>query len=151
MLFLSLPFFFNYPIFQHKPNNQQWLLGAAFDPGIDLLKGLNLHSNFSQYDGVSLTQGTQKKLAYKLQGVNRKLVLPYKTYQRAVELLKKNSEFTFAATLRQDERNPGTIISFSNGYNRYEINKTPTVLHAYKYNLLLYLQIFRITIKWEKK
>lgn len=92
--------------------------GGAFDPGIDLLKGLNLHANISQYEGVSITQGTQKKIAFKLQGTNRKLVLPFKTYERAVDLLKKNSDFTFAATLKQDERNPGTIISFSNGYNR---------------------------------
>jgi hypothetical protein len=68
---------------------------------------------------VSITQGTQKKNAFKLQGNNnRKLVLPQKTYERAVELLKRNSDFTFAATLKQDERNPGTIISFSSGYNR---------------------------------
>jgi hypothetical protein len=93
--------------------------GGAFDPGIDLLKGL---ANISQYEGVSITQGTQKKIAFKLQGTNRKLVLPFKTYERAVELLKKNSDFTFAATLKQDERNPGTIISFSNGYNRYEMS-----------------------------
>jgi hypothetical protein len=93
-------------------------LGRAFDPGIDLLKGLNLQANISQYEGISITQGTQKKVAFKLQGTNRKLVLPHKTYESAVELLKRNSDFTFAATLRQDERNPGTIISFSSGYNR---------------------------------
>ena len=93
-------------------------LGGSFDPGIDLLKGLNLQTNLSQYEGVSITQGIQKKIAFKLQGANRKLVLPYKTYERAVELLKRNSDFTFAAILKQDERNPGTIISFSSGYNR---------------------------------
>lgn len=98
--------------------NHYTFSGGAFDPGIDLLKGLNLHANSSQYEGVSITQGTQKKIAFKLQGTNRKLVLPFKTYERAVELLKKNSDFTFAATLKQDDRNPGTIISFSNGYNR---------------------------------
>ncbi|CAO1426574.1 unnamed protein product [Diamesa hyperborea] len=93
--------------------------GGAFDPGIDLLKGLNLHTNISQFDGVSITQGSQKRTAYKLQGTNRKLVLPSKIYRRAADLLKKNSDFTFAAVLRQEESNPGTIISFSNGYNRY--------------------------------
>lgn len=91
---------------------------GAFDREIDLLKSLNLHANISQYNGVSITQGTQKKIAYKLQGADRKLVLPSKIYERAVELLKKNADFTFAATLRQEEQNPGTIISFSNGYNR---------------------------------
>ncbi|KAG5671894.1 hypothetical protein PVAND_002063 [Polypedilum vanderplanki] len=95
------------------------VLGGAFDPGIDLLKGLNLQANLSQYEGISITQGTQKKIAFKLQGTNRKLILPHKTYERAVELLKKNSDFTLAATLKQEERNPGTIISFSSGYNRY--------------------------------
>jgi hypothetical protein len=93
-------------------------LGGAFDREIDLLKSLNLHSNYSQYDGVSISQGVQKKIAFKLQGTDRKLVIPSKTYERAVELLKRNSDFTLAATLRQEERNPGTIISFSNGYNR---------------------------------
>lgn len=94
--------------------------GGAFDPGIDLLKALNLHANASNFEGVSITQGQQKKVAFKLQGTSRQLVLPFKTYEHAVELLRKNSDFTFAATLKQDERNPGTIISFSNGYNRYE-------------------------------
>ena len=94
------------------------LVGGAFDPGIDLLKGLSLQTNISQYEGVSITQGTQKKIAFKLQGNNRKLIVPHKTFERAVDLLKKNSDFTFAATLKQDERNPGTIISFSSGYNR---------------------------------
>lgn len=92
--------------------------GGAFDPGIDLLKGLSLPANITQYEGVSITQETQKKNAFKLEGNNRKLILPHKTYERAVELLKRNSDFTFAATLKQDERNPGTIISFSSGYNR---------------------------------
>lgn len=45
-----------------------FLKGGAFDPGIDLLKGLNLHTNISQFDGVSITQGSQKRTAYKLQG-----------------------------------------------------------------------------------
>lgn len=94
--------------------------GGAFDPGIDLLKGLNLHANISQFEGVSITQGTQKKTAYKLEGTSRQLVLPSKFYERAVELLKKNSDFTFAAKLKQDERNAGTIISFSHNNNRYE-------------------------------
>lgn len=93
--------------------------GGAFDPGIDLLKGLNLEANISQFEGVSKTQGTQKKIAFKLQGTNtRKLVLPFKTYERAVELLKKNSDFTFTTTIRQDERNSGTIISFTSGNKR---------------------------------
>jgi hypothetical protein len=83
-----------------------------------LLKGLNLQANLSQYEGISITQGTQKKIAFKLQGTNRKLILPRKIYERAVELLKRNADFTFTATLRQEERNPGTIISFSSGYNR---------------------------------
>jgi hypothetical protein len=109
---------FSIAVLKQRKNPLNFFSGGAFDPGIDLLKGLNLHANISQYEGVSVTQGTQKKNAFKLQGTNRKLVLPFKTYERAVELLKKNSDFTFAATLKQDERNPGTIISFSNGYNR---------------------------------
>lgn len=51
------------------------LKGGAFDPGIDLLKGLNLHTNITQFDGVSITQGSQKRTAYKLQGNNKSPLL----------------------------------------------------------------------------
>lgn len=51
-------------------------------------------------------------------GDYRDLRLPPTEYQKAVQLLRDNSEFTMAALLRQDESNSGTIISFSHGFNR---------------------------------
>lgn len=48
----------------------------------------------------------------------RNLVLPLATYQRAAESIRRYADFTFTATVRQQESNIGTIISFSNGENR---------------------------------
>lgn len=45
-------------------------------------------------------------------------MLPLEAYSRASELIKNASEFTFSATIKQEERNSGTIISFSRGINR---------------------------------
>lgn len=99
---------------------------------------MNLHVNASQYGGVSITQGIHQKIAFKLYGklvlltlnfhsstltslitgTNRKLILPKDTYHQAANLLKQNSDFTFAGIIRQKESNSGSIISFSHGYNR---------------------------------
>ncbi|XP_050097481.1 protein kinase C-binding protein NELL1-like isoform X2 [Anopheles aquasalis] len=90
--------------------------GGALDPGIDLLDALNSHSNLSQYPGVMITPSR----VYHLSGVeNRNLVLPAAVFRRAVEQMKKSSEFTFSAVLKQELSNSGTIVSFSNGVNRY--------------------------------
>lgn len=53
-----------------------------------------------------------------LTGDYRDLRLPASEYQKAVQLLRDNTEFTMAASLRQEEANSGTIISFSHGFNR---------------------------------
>ncbi|PSN32075.1 Protein kinase C-binding protein NELL1 [Blattella germanica] len=50
---------------------------------------------------------------------HRDLRLNAKVYEKAVELLRNNSEFTVAASLRQEEANVGTILSFAHGTNRY--------------------------------
>nr|CAD7437867.1 unnamed protein product [Timema bartmani] len=50
-------------------------------------------------------------------GDNRDLRLPQPLYQRVVEMLHRNPEFTLATTLRQEEATSGTIVSFSHGVN----------------------------------
>lgn len=52
-------------------------------------------------------------------GDYRDLKLPPATFQQVVDLIRSSSEFTFAAWLRQEETNSGSIVSFSHGYNRY--------------------------------
>ncbi|KAK7791795.1 hypothetical protein R5R35_010896 [Gryllus longicercus] len=96
-----------------------WLASVAgLEPGIDLLESLQLHNSTRQ--GVSLAPGSQRiRPAFYLQGDYRDLRLPQPVYQRAVDLLRHNPEFTVAASLRQEEANSGTIVSFSHGYNRY--------------------------------
>ncbi|XP_049540583.1 protein kinase C-binding protein NELL1-like isoform X3 [Anopheles darlingi] len=89
--------------------------GGALDPGIDLLDALNSHSNLSQYPGVMITPSR----VYHLSGLDRNLVLPAAVFRRAVEQMKKSSEFTVSAVLKQELSNSGTIVSFSNGVNRY--------------------------------
>jgi hypothetical protein len=51
-------------------------------------------------------------------GDRRDLRLNPKVYEKAVGLLRNNSEFTVAASLRQEESNVGTIVSFAHGTNR---------------------------------
>jgi hypothetical protein len=51
-------------------------------------------------------------------GDHRDLRLNSKVYEKAVGLLRNNSEFTMAASLRQEEANVGTILSFAHGTNR---------------------------------
>ncbi|XP_026288401.1 protein kinase C-binding protein NELL1-like isoform X2 [Frankliniella occidentalis] len=85
---------------------------------IDLLESLQLRN--TSRPGVSLASGPQRhRPAYYLQGDYRDLRLPPNEYQKAVQLLRDNTEFTLAALLRQEEANSGTIISFSHGFNRY--------------------------------
>ncbi|KAG4077942.1 hypothetical protein HA402_013442 [Bradysia odoriphaga] len=97
------------------------LPASALEPGIDLLEALNLHNNHSQYLGVTITQGFTMKYAYRLSSdmKKRNLVLPMVTYQRAAEYIRRSADFTFTATVRQEQLNIGTIISFSHGENRY--------------------------------
>lgn len=56
---------------------------------------------------------------YLLLGDHRELRLPQNIFERAAELLRQSAEFTIVASLRQEEDNSGTIISFSRGSNRY--------------------------------
>lgn len=42
--------------------------GGALDPGIDLLDALSLHTNLSQYQGVTVTDEYQHQRVYHLSG-----------------------------------------------------------------------------------
>ncbi|XP_055537103.1 protein kinase C-binding protein NELL2-like isoform X2 [Wyeomyia smithii] len=93
--------------------------GGALDPGIDLLDALSLHTNLSQYQGVTVTQEYQHQRVYHLSGGDRNLVLPTMVFHRAADKMKLTPDFTFAVVLKQEQANSGTIVSFSNGNNRY--------------------------------
>lgn len=43
----------------------------------------------------------------------RNLSLPADTYQRAAEAIRRSNDFTLLATIRQEESNIGTIMSFA--------------------------------------
>lgn len=45
--------------------------GGALDPGIDLLDALSLHTNLSQYQGVTVTDEYQHQRVYHLSGQNQ--------------------------------------------------------------------------------
>lgn len=95
--------------------------GGALDPGIDLLDALSLHTNLSQYQGVTVTDEYQHQRVYHLSGGDRNLVLPTSVFHRAVDQMKRTADFTFAVVLKQEQANSGTIVSFSNGNNRITI------------------------------
>lgn len=42
------------------------ILASALEPGIDLLEALDMHSNYSQYAGVTLTQGSKNNMGFHL-------------------------------------------------------------------------------------
>jgi hypothetical protein len=65
-------------------------------------------------------------------GDRRDLRLNAKDYEKAVELLRNNLEFTVAASLRQEESNVGTIVSFAHGANRLAIDAVCLRMWCYK-------------------
>ncbi|XP_055600830.1 protein kinase C-binding protein NELL1-like isoform X1 [Uranotaenia lowii] len=73
----------------------------------------------SQYQGVTVTQEYQHQRVFHLSGGDRNLVVPTSVFRRAVDQMKRTPEFTFAVVLKQEQANSGTIVSFSNGNNRY--------------------------------
>ncbi|GAB0096088.1 protein kinase C-binding protein NELL2-like isoform X1 [Sergentomyia squamirostris] len=105
--------------FPCRPRHWRDFQGAsALDPGIDLLEALNLNTNHT-HAGVTLSEDPQNRIAYHLQSGHRNLLLPAYVYTRAANSIRKTNEFTFAAHLRQDRDNSGSIIAFSSGANRY--------------------------------
>jgi cytidine deaminase len=70
-------------------------------------------------------------------GDRRDLRLNPKVYEKAVGLLRNNSEFTVAASLRQEESNVGTIVSFAHGTNRL-VAERDTVGKALVASVLIY-------------
>ncbi|XP_063701263.1 protein kinase C-binding protein NELL2-like [Culicoides brevitarsis] len=94
--------------------------GTTLGSGIDLLEALNLNANLSEYEGVTITQQyLSDRQIYHLQSGDRNLVLPTNVYHRAADQLRNSNDFTFAAKLRQEKSNSGTIVSFSSDNNRY--------------------------------
>uniref|UniRef100_A0A146LP18 Protein kinase C-binding protein NELL2 n=2 Tax=Lygus hesperus TaxID=30085 RepID=A0A146LP18_LYGHE len=86
--------------------------------GLDLLGVLQLHN--SSHPGVSITPGIHSLTpAFYLQGSYRDLKIPEVGYKQAVTLLQDSTEFTMCTSIRQELANSGTLISFSQGVNRY--------------------------------
>ncbi|XP_050530475.1 protein kinase C-binding protein NELL2-like isoform X2 [Daktulosphaira vitifoliae] len=73
-------------------------------------------------DEISSSTGfapNRLRLAYMMEGTTRKLKVPDNVYRRAVEIVKDAYELTIAAVIRQEHANTGSIVSFSQGANRY--------------------------------
>ncbi|KFM74823.1 Protein kinase C-binding protein NELL1, partial [Stegodyphus mimosarum] len=84
----------------------------------DLIDGLRIYNN--SYPGLSIAEGIHHlSPAVLLQGDARHLKLPAEMLQKVTQRLSQTNEFSFIATLKQEERNTGTIISFSEGNDRY--------------------------------
>ncbi|KAG8224796.1 hypothetical protein J437_LFUL002241, partial [Ladona fulva] len=98
-------------------------VGTDLPLALDLVEGVQLrvlNATSSSLQGVSLTPGPNSlKPALYLQGDSRDLRLPKSVFERAVAILRRSEEFTVAASLKQEEANSGSILSFSHGFNRY--------------------------------
>ncbi|KAL1505440.1 hypothetical protein ABEB36_005009 [Hypothenemus hampei] len=85
---------------------------------MDLLAAMGL-SNVT-WHGISVAPGYLKgKPAYLLEGNRHDLQLPSDAFREAAALLRRGSEFTIGAWLRQEIENTGTIFSVSNGPTRF--------------------------------
>ncbi|XP_076324336.1 protein kinase C-binding protein NELL2-like isoform X1 [Tachypleus tridentatus] len=121
--------------------------GLQIEPShqIDLIDGLDV-LNFT-YRGLTLVEGFHKLApAVKLTGDNRQLVLPPESYVRAAKILSLSNEFTFMVTLKQKQRNTGTVFGFSAGNARFlEIQssgrKNEIRLH-YTHGSMVYVETF---------
>ncbi|RWS27877.1 protein kinase C-binding protein NELL2-like protein, partial [Leptotrombidium deliense] len=83
---------------------------------VDIIEGLNLHN--SSYSGLSLVQDTHHSIpTIHLSGNSRHVQLPQYTFEKATYLLSHSNDVTFMATVKQDPKNSGAIISFSEGHN----------------------------------
>lgn len=94
--------------------------GVHLEPSqqVDLIDGLRLGN--TTYQGVYPARGKHHvSSAIRLTGRSRRLQLPMDVYQRAARLLSSSTEFTMLATIKQELRNVGTILSFSEGANRF--------------------------------
>lgn len=85
---------------------------------LDLIDALRVYNN--TYSGLSVVEGIHRlSPAVLLQGDSRHIELPAEMFHKALQILSQTNEFTFLATLKQEERNTGTIISFSQGADRF--------------------------------
>ncbi|XP_064488936.1 protein kinase C-binding protein NELL2-like isoform X2 [Ornithodoros turicata] len=94
--------------------------GLHLEPSnqVDLIDGLRMGN--TTYQGVSPVRGMHHiTSAIRLSGDSRKVQLPADVYQRTARLISYTTEFTMIASLKQELRNVGTILSFSEGNNRF--------------------------------
>ncbi|GFY64561.1 protein kinase C-binding protein NELL1 [Trichonephila inaurata madagascariensis] len=84
----------------------------------DLIDGLRIYNK--TYSGLTVVEGFHHfSPAVLLQGDSRHLQLPSEMLQKISKHLSETNEFSFMATLKQEGKNTGTIISFSEGNNRF--------------------------------
>ncbi|XP_015913510.1 protein kinase C-binding protein NELL2 isoform X1 [Parasteatoda tepidariorum] len=84
----------------------------------DLIEGLRVFNN--TYSGLTVVEGIHHlSPAILLQGDSRHLQMPADMLQKIANHLSVTNEFSFIATLKQEEKNSGTIISFANGNERF--------------------------------
>ncbi|XP_076311200.1 protein kinase C-binding protein NELL1-like isoform X3 [Tachypleus tridentatus] len=123
---------------------------------IDIIDGLHVFN--ATYRGLTLVEGFHKlSPAVKLIGYDRQLLLPPEVYDKAAGILSQNNEFTLMITIKQKQKNTGTIFGFSEGNNRFlEIQssgrKDEIRLH-YTHNDVAYTETFRYRLaddKWHQ-
>ncbi|XP_076331201.1 protein kinase C-binding protein NELL2-like isoform X2 [Tachypleus tridentatus] len=112
---------------------------------VDLIEGLHIFN--STYRGLTVVEGFHKlSPAIQLSGDSRQIILPVEVHNKASELLYHSNEFTFTVTLKQEERNTGTILSFSEGNNRFlEVQtsgRKDEIRFHYTYEDMLYVETF---------
>lgn len=90
---------------------------------VALIEALNVYN--TSYRGLDLTDGYHGNNNYRyspavlLRGDLRELRLPVEISKKALSILSRSNEFTLMATLRQEQRNAGTILAFSEGNGRF--------------------------------
>uniref|UniRef100_A0ABM0MNC7 Protein kinase C-binding protein NELL1-like n=1 Tax=Saccoglossus kowalevskii TaxID=10224 RepID=A0ABM0MNC7_SACKO len=90
---------------------------------INLLDSLALNNTVR---GVTQVPGFHNRSpAYLIQGGSRYLQLPYFAFKKAETLLKTGNEFTILATIKQDARNSGSILSVSAGRTNSSERREP--------------------------
>ncbi|XP_023238627.1 protein kinase C-binding protein NELL2-like [Centruroides sculpturatus] len=127
--------------------------GIQIDGGyqVALIEALHVHN--TSYRGLDLTDGYhgnnnsyRYSPAVLLRTDLRELRLPTETCKKALSILSRSNEFTLMATLRQVQRNAGTILAFSEGNSRFLELKSSGIKNEirlqYYHNNLSHLETF---------
>ncbi|XP_078000540.1 protein kinase C-binding protein NELL1-like [Glandiceps talaboti] len=80
---------------------------------VNLMESLTLTNRMA--DVIQVPGLHDRSPAFLLQGGNRLLQVPDYTFEKAINLLRSDNEFTLMASIKQDVRNSGSIISMSEG------------------------------------